>query len=136
MKVNSHDPERLEVLNRRAFMFASGASLVLAVIAGRLYQLQIVEHQRYVRLAEDNQFNRRILTPLRGEIVDRFGVPLATNAKNFRLLFVPEQTRNIDAAFDEIGGIVPLSDEKRARIKRQIRRRAPYTPIEVESNLS
>lgn len=136
MKVNSHDPERLEVLNRRAFMFASGASLVIAVIAGRLYQLQIVEHQRYVRLAEDNQFNRRILTPLRGEIVDRFGVPLATNAKNFRLLFVPEQTRNIDAAFDEISGIVPLSEEKRARIKRQLRRRAPYTPIEVESNLS
>ncbi|MEE2692884.1 MAG: penicillin-binding protein 2 [Pseudomonadota bacterium] len=136
MRINSHDPERLEVLNRRAFMFAGGASLVLTVIGGRLYQLQIIDHQRYVDLAQDNQFNKRILTPLRGEIVDRFGAKLATNAKNFRLLFVPEQTRDVDGAFDAIGKIVNVSDEKRARIKRQIRRRAPYTPVVIEDNLS
>lgn len=136
MKVNSHDPERQEVVSRRAMLFGGGVTLALTAIAGRLYQLQVVDHDRYAKLALDNQFNTRILTPLRGEIVDRFGVALASNRQNFRLLFVPEQTRDVQAALDEIDRIVPLSQQKRDRIVRQIRRRGAYTPIEVESNLS
>ena len=136
MSVNSHDPERLEVLNRRAMLFTTGVSLVLTVIAGRLYQLQILDHQKYLDLAADNQFNKRVLTPLRGEIVDRFGERLASNSKNFRLLFVPEETRDVDAAFETLGRIIDLPEEKRARLKRQIRRRGPFTPIEIENNLT
>lgn len=136
MRINVHDPERQEILNRRAFLFGGAVSLGLAVVGGRLYQLQILDHERYVELAQDNQFNRRIITPLRGEIVDRFGKPLASNRKNFRILFVPEQTRNIEGALDALSGIVDISEEKRARIMRQIRRRAPFTPIEIENNLS
>lgn len=136
MRVNSHDPERQEILTRRATLFGGAFSLVLAVISGRLFQLQVAEHQKYLDLANDNQFNRRVLTPLRGEIVDRFGRPLASNRKTFRLLFIPEQTKDLDAAFDAISAIVPLSDERRARIRRQMRRRGQYTPIEIESDLT
>lgn len=136
MRVNAHDPERQEVVSRRSVLFGGGVALALTAIAGRLYQLQIVNHDEYVRRANDNQFNRRILTPLRGEIVDRFGVPLATNRKNFRLLFIPEQSGDIDAAFEEINRIVPISADKRERLKRQIRRRGAFTPIEIENNLS
>lgn len=136
MSVNSNDPERLEILNRRSFLFRSGVGAVLAVIGGRLYQLQILDHQKYIDLAQDNQFNTRILTPLRGEVVDRFGAPLASNSKNYRLLFVPEQTKNVEQALEAIGRIIDLPKERRARIKRQISRRAPFTPISVDDNLS
>ncbi|MEM8937537.1 MAG: penicillin-binding protein 2, partial [Pseudomonadota bacterium] len=81
-------------------------------------------------------FNRRILTPRRGEILDRFGGVLASNRKNFRVLLVPEATPDVDGALDKISQIVPVSDEKRARIKRQIRRRGVFTPVEIEDNLS
>ena len=73
MRANSHDPERLEILTRRSALFTGGLGIVLTVIASRLYQLQVIDHDLYVDLALDNQFNKRILTPLRGEIVDRFG---------------------------------------------------------------
>lgn len=136
MRANSHDPERLEVLSRRAALFQGGLGIVLAVIAGRLYQLQVVDHDVYVDLALDNQFNKRILTPLRGEIVDRFGAPLASNRKNFRLLFVPEQTKDAEAALDQLSRIVEIPPERKARLLRQIKRRAPYTPVEIDGNLS
>ena len=135
-RINSHDPERQEVLTRRATLFGGGFTLMLAVIGGRLFQLQIAEHQKYLDLANDNQFNRRVLTPLRGEIVDRFGRPLASNRQTFRLLFVPEQTKDLDAAFDAVSTVIPLSPERRQRIRRQMRRRGQGTPIEIEADLT
>lgn len=136
MRLGASDPERQELLTRRSALFTGATSLIFAVIAGRLYQLQVMDHEKYVDLALDNQFNTRILTPLRGEIVDRFGETLASNRKNFRLLFVPEQTRDANAALDEIGKIIPITKEKRERILRQIRRRGAFAPIEIENNLS
>lgn len=136
VKVNSHDPERQELLSRRSVLFSAGMTLVFTVIAGRLYQLQVIDHGKYVDLALDNQFNTRIITPLRGEIVDRFGKILASNRQNFRLLFVPEETRDVGGALDEIGKIVTITPEKRARIERQIRRGGSFAPVEIEANLS
>ena len=131
-----HDPERQETVSRRTVLFGGGVGLMFAGISARLYQLQVADHQKYLDLAQENQFNRRILTPLRGEIVDRFGVPLASNRKNFRVLFVPEQARDVDAALDAISTITPISDDKRARIMREIRRRGAFTPIQIADNLS
>ena len=61
---------------------------------------------------------------------------LASNRKNFRLLFIPEQARDVDASLDKISQIVPINQEKRARILREIRRRGAFTPIQIEDNLS
>ena len=136
MRVNAHDPERQELVTRRTMMFGGGVSLLFAGVAGRLYQLQIVDNEKYNRLAQENQFNKRVVTPLRGEIVDRFGEKLASNRKNFRLLFIPEQTNDINAALDEIEKYIEIGDAKRARILREIRRRGEFTPVEIKNNMS
>jgi len=136
MRVNTHDPERQEVVSRRTVLFGGGVSLLFTGVAARLYQLQIVDHDKFVDLAQDNQFNRRILTPLRGEIIDRFGVVLASNRKNFRVLFIPEQSRDVKETLDDIGKIIDISPRKQARILREIRRRGAFTPVEIKDNLS
>ena len=135
-RINSHDPERLEILSRRAFLFGSATTAAFAGIVGRLYQLQIADHDKYVKLAMDNQFNTRILTPLRGEILDRFGNVLASNRKNFRVLLMPDQTRDVEGALDKLAHVIELSPEKRDRLLRQIKRGGRFTPVEVQANLS
>jgi hypothetical protein len=57
-RINSHDPERQEIIGRRAFLFGAGTTLAFATITGRLYQLQVLHHDKYVQLAQDNQFNK------------------------------------------------------------------------------
>ncbi len=133
--MNNHDPERQEVVSRRAFLFGGGVTLGVVTIAGRLYQLQIADHDKYLTLAQENQFNRRVLTPLRGDIVDRFGTVLASNRKNFRILLLPEQSQNVNETLDHVSAIVPVPTERRNRILREIRRRGAFTPIEIEDNL-
>ena len=135
-RINSHDPERLEILSRRAFLFGSATTAAFAGIVGRLYQLQIADHDKYVKLAMDNQFNTRILTPLRGEILDRFGNVLASNRKNFRVLLMPDQTRDVEGALDKLSHVIEISPERRERLLRQIRRGGRFAPVEVEANLS
>lgn len=133
--MNNHDPERQEIVSRRAFLFGGGVTLGVVTIAGRLYQLQIADHDKYLTLAQENQFNRRVLTPLRGDIVDRFGNVLASNRKNFRILLLPEQSQNVNETLDHVSQIVPVPTERRNRILREIRRRGAFTPIEIENNL-
>lgn len=136
VRVNTNDPERQELTSRRTFVLGGAMSLLFTGISARLYQLQVVDHDKYVDLAQQNQFNRRILTPLRGDIVDRYGDILASNRNNYRILFVPEQANDVDDALDKISNIVPISERKRSRITREIRRRGKFTPIEVAANLS
>ena len=47
---------------------------VFAVLAGRLYQLQIRDGEQYMVEAEDNRISERLIAPPRGRIMDRFGV--------------------------------------------------------------
>lgn len=136
MRVNAHDPERQELVTRRTMLSGGVVSLLFAGVAGRLYQLQILDHEKYERLAQENQFNKRVVTPLRGEIVDRFGVKLASNRKNFRLLFIPEQSPDVDKSLDDIEKYIEIGDAKRARVLREIRRRGAFTPVELKNNMS
>ncbi len=135
MSVNSNDPEKKEIVTRRAAILGGGFSLLLVGIGARLLQLQVVDHKKYLRFAEENQFNTRVITPLRGEIVDRFGQSLASNRQNFRLLFIPDEAGDLEQALNRIAEFVTIPDEKRAKLLREIRRTQGYAPVEIENNL-
>ena len=56
-------------------MFLVGGQLAFfGLLAGRMYQLQVLEANRYKTLAEENRINIRLLSPQRGRILDRFGI--------------------------------------------------------------
>lgn len=135
MSVNSNDPEKKEIVTRRAAILGGGFTLLLAGIGVRLFQLQVVDHKKYLRRAEENQFNTRVITPLRGEIVDRFGKSLASNRQNFRLLFNPDEAGEVEPALDRIAEFVTITPEKRAKLLREIRRTQGFAPVEIENNL-
>jgi penicillin-binding protein 2 len=134
-RVNSHDPEKKEVVSRRAVLLGGGFGLLLAGVSARLFQLQVVDYDKYLRLAEENQFNTRLLTPLRGEIVDRFGKTLASNRQNFRLLLIPDEAGDVEAALDRVGSVIVVPTEKRQRILKEVKRTSGYAPVEVVNNL-
>ncbi len=130
------DNERHKLFNRRTAMLAGGKALLLSVLAGRLYYLQVVESERYRTLADENRINLRLLPPLRGRIVDRFGDPIADNQQNYRVLLIPEDTRNLDVTLNALGQIIPIGDGERRRILRDIRRNRSFVPVTVRENLT
>src|SRR6266849_5530226 len=91
------EAQRHRLLSRRAAILAAGQATLLAALAGRVYQLQILESGRYAVLSDENRINLQLLAPPRGRILDRFGVPLADNHQNYRLVIVE---RNAEAVED------------------------------------
>ena len=85
------DKSRYAAFTRRTLMIGGGIGAVFGALGVRLYQLQIVEGDQFRTKAEENSVSDRLLAPLRGRILDRFGVELANNRRNFRVLIIPEQ---------------------------------------------
>jgi len=131
------DKSRYETFSRRAMLLGGGMTAVFGVLAGRLYQLQILQGDRYMTQAEDNRVNQRLVAPLRGRIFDRFGVPLAANRQNYRLLIVPEQApAGVAAVLDAIGKIIPLGEAQKSRVLKQASINKKFVPLTVTENLS
>ena len=130
------DDRRLNLLTRRAALLAGGQGLLLAALAGRLYFLQIVEADKYATLADENRISLRLLVPPRGRIVDRFGVPLATNRQNYRVSLIADQVADASAALDAVATLIPLSDSDHRRVLREVKRKNSFVPIVIRENLS
>ena len=100
------DKSRYTAFTRRSLIVGGGVAAVFATLGGRLYQLQILEGEEFMTRAEDNRVNERLVAPPRGRILDRFGVELATNRRNYRVLMVPEQaSEGVDAALDALADL-------------------------------
>jgi penicillin-binding protein 2 len=126
---------RTRLFTRRAALLAGMKVVLLGTLAGRMYQLQVVESDRFTVLAKDNAISPRILEPIRGRIFDRFGVPLAENDHNYRVIVVAEQTKSLGETLDQLARYIPLSDDDRTRILEESKRKRAFMPIEVSQNL-
>jgi penicillin-binding protein 2 len=125
-----------KVFTRRAALLAGAQGLLLSALVGRMYYLQVVQTDRFRLLAEENRINLHLLPPLRGKIVDRFGVPVAINDPNYRVVIVPEQTANMRETLKTLARILPLSPEEIERLIRERGKRRAFVPITVKDNLS
>jgi len=81
---------------------------VFGVLSSRLYYLQVVKAEDYRVLSDDNRFNFNITIPSRGRILDRFGENLAVNTQDYRVVMIPERTKDVDTTLKRVSEILPL----------------------------
>ena len=130
------EASRYKTVTRRAMLLAGGQAALFAVLAGRMYYLQVIEADQYKMLAEDNRINLRLLSPLRGRILDRFGEELAGNQQNYRVLLIPEQTASVEKTLLRLAKLSPVAEHDRSRVLREARRKRGFVPITVAENLT
>lgn len=133
MKQNA---DSVKVFSRRAFVIGGLQASLLAVLGGRLAYLQVAQGQRYKMMADRNRISIKMLAPARGEIVDRFGVPLAVNNQNFRVLIVPEQSKDISESLSALQKVIDLSDKQLETTIAEAKKRPKFAAIEVKDDLS
>jgi len=117
-------------------MLGAGQAILFTALAERMYQLQILESDRYLVLADENRINLQLLAPQRGRILDRFGAALADNHQNYRLVVIAERAGDITATLDALAGLIEIGEADRRRVLRDIRRKHPFVPVVVRGNLS
>lgn len=90
--MNGATADSVERLGRLWLLIA----LVGAVLGLRLFQMQIINGSEYRLAAERNRSQLIHQNAPRGRIYDRNGVPVATNAPAFSLIFLPGKGREHD----------------------------------------
>lgn len=132
---NQQTTTEKNLLTRRTAMLGVGGLGVFGVLAARLFQLQVLQGEDYRALSDNNRFNFNMLLPVRGEIRDRFGTPLAKNEQNYRVIIIPERTAEVEKTLDRISIISPLSAQQRKRIRRDVKQNPSFVPILIKDNV-
>jgi len=134
MSKQEFDPDR-SFTTRRNVLVAGGA-IVWSTLLARLFQLQVLEGDRYEGLAAENRVKLNLEPPRRGRILDRFGKPLASHRQAGRVSIVRELAGDMDAALSHIGQLIDLSPERRERILRKARGSQSFVPTIVAEELT
>ena len=133
--LNSGETPRPTV-TRRGFMLLGVQLAAAGGLAWRMRQLQIVEHEEYRMLAEENRINIRLLPPARGEIFDRTGKPLAVNAQNYRVVMVREQAKEHEEMLRRLGYVIDLPERQRDKALKEMASKSSFVPVPVAEHLT
>ncbi len=132
----NRDSERQKEFTRRALLIGVAKLGLFSALVSRLAYLQLIEQEKFQTLSDKNRINIRLIAPLRGEIMDRFGVPLAVNGQNFRASVIPEQTDNLEDTLKRLSLLIPLNEDEKKEVLSEVTKRRPFAPILVKENLT
>ena len=136
MQIDGRDSSRYQTFTRRTLVLGGAQAAAFVVLAGRMYYLQVLKADEYRMLAEENRINVRLLAPLRGRIVDRYGTVLASNRQNYRAVLVAEQTPDVGETLDKLSRIVAITPFDRKKIMRDLARSPRFMPVTVAEDLT
>lgn len=110
---------------------------LMLFLFGRFFYLQIIQHDMYATLADQNRIQVEAIPPVRGLIYDRHGEIIAHNIPSLNLTIITELSPNIELTLSKIDELIGLSAEEQRAFKRRIeRRQRPYEPVPVTFRLS
>ncbi|MDY6890581.1 MAG: penicillin-binding protein 2 [Pseudomonadota bacterium] len=136
--------ERLKDYSEESIIFTSRAVLafgcvllLMLVLIGRVYYLQVVEFERYAAISEQNRVQLQPVAPRRGLIYDRNGVLLADNQPNFSVTLLKEEVDDLDATLAKLGELIELSERDIERFQERLQqRRRPFETVPLRFDLS
>lgn len=127
--------ERLRFSHRAAIAAVGGAILVL-LLAGRLLQLQVFDHQYYNTQSDNNRMRVVPVPPVRGLIYDRSGVLLAQNLPSFDLDITRDSVPNLKATIAALRKILPITDDDVQRFHELAGGTPAYRAVPLLSDLN
>jgi penicillin-binding protein 2 len=124
------------LFNERAAVALAIFLLLLLSIVARLFYLQVMSHEHYVTLADQNRITLIATPPTRGFIYDRNGVLLAQTLPSFSVELTPEQVPDIDKTLEYLKELIAVSDSDITRFQKQLKQNRPFSSIPLRFHLS
>jgi penicillin-binding protein 2 len=109
--VASADSFQQEKRSRRAWRLAAVVGLGAAVLAGRLFDLQVLGVAEYTLLSERNRIRREWIGAPRGLIVDATGEVLAGTRPSYTVLAIPRRVLPSPSARTLLSELLEIEEE-------------------------
>jgi penicillin-binding protein 2 len=132
----SAEQARLAVFGRRALVLGAAKLGLFGLLAGRLYQLQVVEAEQYTLLADDNRVDQRLVLPVRGRILDRSQRVMAHNRPSYSVVAIPERIAELDATLADLAALIALPAFRIEAVLAESRGRPAFWPLVVQTDLA
>ncbi len=110
--------------------------LLFALLVGRLWQLGILQHDRYRALAERNHVRTIPLLSPRGLIYDLDGRVLVDNVYGWNLVLFKDEMQDLDATLQFLERGLQVDPQRLRERLEQVRNYALYQPVVIKENLS
>ncbi len=123
------------LVQKRILVAFLGVLVLVAILLGRLYFLQVVGHTHYETLSNNNRIDLVPVPPVRGLIFDRSGEVLAQNYPVYTLEVVPDQVEDMDETLDEIGKLVTLTARDLSLFRRTLAQRPGFERRHLKTEL-
>jgi penicillin-binding protein 2 len=107
-----------------------------SLIAWRLFELQVLESQRYAPMAEENRISLQVLPAERGRLLDDLGRPLADNEEMFRATVTPALVKDVGQALQRVQKILPLTDDEVAKLIVRAKKQGRNVPTVIATDLT
>lgn len=132
------NPEQeLRIFRTRALLAALVVIVLTSLLMGRLFYLQVTQHEIYTTRSEKNRVRIEPLPPNRGLIYDRNGTLLAENRPTYNLTLVRERVDDLDETLNLLVELLDVPDEEvEAFQQRSRQRQRPFQPALLMSDLN
>lgn len=125
------------LFQRRTLVMLGLVVVLFGVLAGRFYQLQVIEHETYTTISDRNRVQVRSVPPTRGLIYDRNGTLIAENRPVFSVTLVPERVEDMDRTLSRLQSLLSISQEDMERFQRRLREpRRPFQELPLHYDLT
>ncbi len=124
--------EDLRVVQARLALLQSAIALVLTLLAGFFWHLQVVRGKYFKALAENNRNRSVPIAAPRGPLLDRKGRILVENRASFNVVVAPEHLEDADLTIARLASVLRLGE---AQIRERLASREdPYRPVVVKED--
>lgn len=120
----------------RLTVAGSIALLLFLILLSRFVYLQVVQHEHYQTLAEQNRISIVPIVPNRGLILDRNGIPLAHNYTAFTLEIIPSKINNLEQTITELSSLMEITAKDRKRFKKLLDESRNFESLPIRTRLN
>lgn len=123
------------LFSSRVIVAGAVVVLLLIILIARMIYLQVLSHEHYTTLSQNNRVSIVSVPPPRGLIFDRNGKVLAENLPSFTLELIPEKIKDIDATLEGLQAIIDISESNIKRFRKALKRNRAFKSLPLKFRL-
>lgn len=121
----------------RLMVAAALMAVLMLMLAGRYYSLQVVHHENYATRSDRNRVHVQPVPPTRGLIYDRRGELLADNRPSYTLSIIRERVDDMNRTLELLRSLVDIGQRDLEKFYDQLQQgRRPFEAIPLRYRLT
>jgi penicillin-binding protein 2 len=118
----------------RGRLLEAVAFVSVLILCAQLLHLQVVSHDHYLQMSEENRIRVTPIPAVRGRIFDREDRLLVSDRPSYTVSIVPSEAKDLESLADKLS---PLLDTPSADIIQKVRERRfrKYEPVKVKRDV-